>query len=54
MIDAELAQRLVAAQLPQWAGLPVRPVEEGGIDNRTFGLGDGLTVRMHSGAGYAA
>ena len=54
MIDAELARRLVAAQFPQWAGLPVRPVEEGGIDNRTFRLGDELTVRMPSGAFYAA
>lgn len=54
MIDAELARRLVAVQFPQWAGLPVRPVEESGWDNRTFRLGAGLTVRMPSGPGYAA
>lgn len=54
MIDAELARRLVADQFPQWADLPVRPVEEGGWDNRTFRLGGTMTVRMPSGEGYAA
>jgi aminoglycoside phosphotransferase (APT) family kinase protein len=52
-ITAELASRLVAAQFPQWAGLPVRPVEPGGWDNRTFRLGAGLSVRLPSGAPYA-
>ncbi len=52
-ITAELASRLVAAQFPQWAGLPVRPVEPGGWDNRTFRLGAGMSVRLPSGAPYA-
>jgi aminoglycoside phosphotransferase (APT) family kinase protein len=52
-ITAELAARLVAAQFPQWADLPVRPVEPGGWDNVTFRLGAGLSVRLPSGPGYA-
>ena len=52
-ITAELAARLVAAQFPQWADLPVRRVEPGGWDNVTFRLGTGLSVRLPSGPGYA-
>jgi aminoglycoside phosphotransferase (APT) family kinase protein len=52
-ITAELAARLVAAQFPQWAGLPVRRVEPGGWDNVTFRLGAGLSVRLPSGPWYA-
>jgi len=52
-VDADLVRRLVAAQFPQWAGLPVRPVVPGGHDNRTFRLGDELSVRFPSGEAYA-
>ena len=52
-ITADLASRLVAAQFPQWAGLPVRRVEPGGWDNVTFRLGADLSVRLPSGPGYA-
>src|SRR3954464_12907937 len=51
-IDAALVRRLVDAQLPQWRGLPVRPGEHDGWDNRTFRLGDELSVRLPSAAGY--
>ncbi|MGC1210197.1 MAG: aminoglycoside phosphotransferase family protein [Micromonospora sp.] len=51
-IDAALVRRLVAAQFPRWADLPVRPVALGGWDNRTFHLGDEMTVRLPSAAGY--
>ena len=54
MIDERLVRRLVAAQFPQWAGMPVRAVIPGGNDNRTFRLGDELSVRLPSAAGYAA
>ncbi|MFB9951460.1 aminoglycoside phosphotransferase family protein [Rhizobium puerariae] len=40
-IDETLVRRLVAAQFPRWAGLAVRPVANGGWDNRTFHLGGG-------------
>ena len=53
-IDAALATRLVAGQFPQWAGLPVVPVEQPGWDNRTFRLGDTMTVRLPSAAAYVA
>ena len=48
-----MAARLVAAQFPRWADLPVRPVRFGGWDNRTFHLGDDMTVRLPSAAPYA-
>lgn len=54
VIDTELVSRLVAAQFPQYAGLPVRKVEPGGVDNRTFRLGDELAVRLPSAEGYVA
>jgi aminoglycoside phosphotransferase (APT) family kinase protein len=54
IIDESLVRRLVAAQFPQWADLPVRPVSHQGWDNRTFRLGDGLSVRLPSAAHYVA
>ncbi len=51
-IDVPLVRKLIAAQFPQWAGLPVRPVDLSGWDNRTFRLGDELSVRLPSAAGY--
>jgi aminoglycoside phosphotransferase (APT) family kinase protein len=51
-IDTALVKRLVAAQFPHWADLPVRSVEFGGWDNRTFHLGDEMTVRLPSAEGY--
>ena len=53
-IDAALVRRLIAAQFPAWADLTVEPVTPGGWDNRTFRLGDALSVRLPSAAGYAA
>ncbi|MDV6376135.1 aminoglycoside phosphotransferase family protein [Deinococcus arenicola] len=44
--DAELAQRLLAAQFPQWAGLTVRRVKSFGTDNALYRLGDELMVRL--------
>jgi aminoglycoside phosphotransferase (APT) family kinase protein len=52
-VDADLVHRLVAAQFPQWAGLPVTPVVPGGHDHRTFRLGAELSVRLPSAEGYA-
>ncbi len=53
-IDAELVLRLVAAQFPAWAGLDVRPVDNGGWDNRTFHLGESMSVRLPSAERYVA
>ena len=52
-IDTDLARRLVDAQFPQWRHLPVKPVAFGGWDNRTFHLGDEMTVRLPSAAPYS-
>ncbi|MFD3453266.1 aminoglycoside phosphotransferase family protein [Streptomyces sp. NPDC058691] len=51
-IDASLVRRLVGAQFPQWRDLPVTPVEKDGWDNRTYRLGDAMTVRLPTAAGY--
>lgn len=53
-VAVSLVEELVAEQFPRWAGLPVRPVEPGGWDNRTFRLGEALSVRLPSAERYAA
>ena len=52
-INSSLVAQLVAAQFPQWAELPVEPVELGGWDNRTFRLGSEMSVRLPSAERYA-
>ena len=52
-ITVSLVSRLVAAQFPQWAELPLRPVEFDGWDNRTFRLGENMSVRVPSAERYA-
>ena len=52
LITTDLVRRLVAGQFPEYAELPVRPVQHDGWDNRTFRLGEGLTVRLPSAQGY--
>ncbi|MCX6758569.1 MAG: aminoglycoside phosphotransferase family protein [Candidatus Nealsonbacteria bacterium] len=52
-INISLVSRLIAAQFPQWAALSIRPVELSGWDNKTFHLGDHMTVRLPSAARYA-
>ncbi len=44
--DAGLVRRLLAAQFPQWAGLPVSPVRSSGTDNAVYRLGEELSVRL--------
>ena len=51
-ITSGLASRLVATQFPQWASLPVCPVEVNGHDNITFRLGEAMSVRMPAGDDY--
>ncbi|MFD1987817.1 aminoglycoside phosphotransferase family protein [Mesorhizobium newzealandense] len=52
-IDTVLVSRLIATQFPRWKDLAVRPVVSGGWDNRTFHLGDEMTVRLPSAAAYS-
>ena len=51
-ITPELVSRLVATQFPQWADLPVRPVDADGWDNATFRLGEHMSVRLPSSQAY--
>jgi aminoglycoside phosphotransferase (APT) family kinase protein len=53
-INTVLVKNLIAAQFPAWAGLPVRPVATGGWDNRTFHLGETMSVRLPSAERYVA
>ena len=53
IIDDTLVRRMVAAQFPQWADLPVRAASFGGWDNKTFLLGEHMIVRLPSAAGYS-
>lgn len=52
MITAELARKLIDAQFPQWKDLPIRPVSKSGWDNRTFHLGETMSIRMPSNPEY--
>lgn len=52
-ITAPLAAELIAEQFPQWAHLPITPVAVGGHDNRTFRLGEHMSIRLPSAAEYA-
>jgi aminoglycoside phosphotransferase (APT) family kinase protein len=44
--DADLVRRLLAAQFPQWADLPIERVESSGTDNAMYRLGADLAVRL--------
>ncbi|MEV5611278.1 aminoglycoside phosphotransferase family protein [Streptomyces sp. NPDC052225] len=51
-IDTTLVRRLVDAQFPQWADLPLRLLDPAGSDHVIHRLGDDLSVRLprHAGA----
>jgi aminoglycoside phosphotransferase (APT) family kinase protein len=53
-IDATLVKQLIRTQFPSWAELPVVPVESDGWDNRTFRLGERMSVRLPSALRYVA
>jgi aminoglycoside phosphotransferase (APT) family kinase protein len=45
-VDETLVRRLLAAQYPGWADLPIEALPVGGTDNAIFRLGDGLSARL--------
>ncbi|MFZ3467808.1 aminoglycoside phosphotransferase family protein [Streptomyces sp. 4.24] len=51
VIDAALVRRLVDAQFPQWAGLPLRLLDPAGADHVIHRLGEELSVRLPRGSG---
>lgn len=53
-LDEALVRRLIAAQFPVWADLPVRRVEPSGTVNAIFRLGDELVARLPRRDGPAA
>ncbi len=44
--DISLVRRLLAAQFPQWADLPIEPVRSAGTDNAIYRLGEEMSVRL--------
>ena len=52
-VETAQVRRLIRDQFPQWAGLPLEPVANGGWDNWTFHLGAGMVVRLPSATEYA-
>ncbi len=52
-ITVSLVADLIAEQFPQWTHLPIRPVVPGGWDNRTFRLGQDMSIRLPSAEEYA-
>ena len=44
--DVSLVRRLLAAQFPRWADLPLAPVPSAGTDNALYRLGDDMAVRL--------
>jgi aminoglycoside phosphotransferase (APT) family kinase protein len=46
LTDVPLVQRLLAAQFPEWAALPIERVPSSGTDNALYRLGDDMVVRL--------
>lgn len=44
--DADLVRRLLAAQFPKWADLPIERFPSGGTVNAIYRLGDDMCVRL--------
>ncbi|MFF3024676.1 aminoglycoside phosphotransferase family protein [Gottfriedia sp. NPDC057948] len=51
-ITVELVKQLINEQFPIWSSLDIKPVEFSGNDNRTFHLGDKMSVRLPSAECY--
>lgn len=52
-INETLVKKLITAQFPEWSHLFISPVKKSGHDNRTFHLGNNMSVRLPSGKEYA-
>jgi aminoglycoside phosphotransferase (APT) family kinase protein len=51
-IDEALVRRLLVAQFPQWASLPIEALPAGGTDNAIYRLGGDLSVRLRRRGGW--
>ena len=45
-IATSLVSRLIAGQFPEWAGLPIEPLNSAGTDHAIFRLGGEMAVRL--------
>lgn len=52
-IPTETVRHLIDTQFPQYTKLPIQEVKPNGWDNRTFRLGDTMSVRLPSAERYA-
>lgn len=52
-ISIAFVQNLINSQIPQWKHLTIKPVKNGGWDNKTFHLGDTMLIRLPSAEIYA-
>lgn len=52
-ITLEFVKKLIDEQFPQYAHLPIKQVLPGGHDNRTFRLGQDMSIRLPSAECYA-
>ena len=52
-INVNLVQQLVSSQFPDWSDLTITEVHPNGWDNRTFRLGDRMSVRLPSAERYS-
>lgn len=46
VVDEAVARRLLTAQFPRWADLPLAPAPNAGTDNAVFRLGSELALRL--------
>jgi aminoglycoside phosphotransferase (APT) family kinase protein len=51
-IDVDLVSKLINSQFPEWSTLDIKPVKKSGNDNRTFHLGNSMSVRLPSDEAY--
>lgn len=53
-ISIQTVKDLIKEQFPNYSNLEIRPVEKSGHDNRTFHLGDTMSIRLPSAKCYVA
>lgn len=53
LVSISLVHQLIEQQFPHWAHLEIKPIEPGGIDNKTFRLGSDMLIRLPSEIQYA-
>ena len=51
-INTKIVKELISNQFPKWKHLSIKQVEQSGHDNRTFHLGNEMTIRLPSSEAY--